>query len=362
METIRCSSLDHRGSWGKLPMRHSRRQLLATLGAGTLAGCLGGSDSEAAEASLLLNWKPNGLHVPYYTAVERGFFGEETVELTEIEPGEGSDFSATQAGLGNTEFAITSADQILNANAKDLDVVAVGVVMQRGPVQVFTARDNFGAELTESDQLAGVTLGSGPGMVRQMTEAYLEHEGILDNVEYVDSGFDTVQQLLSGEIDAASGVFSDVVDARHQGYEIDTLSVNDAIPAYGHVIATSRSFADSNPDTVRSFLRVIAHGAIWANNNPDDATGLLLDAVPELEDTRTNQRDKWNELRTEFMLSEAVREHGWGWNESAVWESLRTTLANGDYPGGEVESEEVWTNDYLDTDDEYIGEYGELIE
>jgi len=34
--------------------------------------------------------------------------------------------------------------------------------MQRGPVQVFTARDNFGEELTGSEQLTGVTLGSGP--------------------------------------------------------------------------------------------------------------------------------------------------------------------------------------------------------
>ncbi|MFC6765509.1 ABC transporter substrate-binding protein [Natrinema soli] len=343
-------------------MRSSRRQLLATLGSGTLAGCFGGSDSEGAKASLLLNWKPNGLHVPYFTAAERGFYEAETLELTGIEPGEGSDFSATQAGLGNSKFAITSAGQVLNANANELDVIAVGIIMQRGPVQVFTARDNFGAELSGSEQLAGVTLGSGPGMVRQMTEAYLEHEGVLDDVEYVDSGFDTVQQLLSGEIDAASGVFSDVVDARHQGYDIETLSVTDVIPSYGHVIATSRSFAESNPDTVRSFLRATARGAVWANDNPDDATGLLLEAVPELEDTRANQRDKWNELRTEFMLSEAVREHGWGWNESAVWESLRTTLADGDYPGGDVTSEDAWTNDYLDTDDEHIGEYGELVE
>jgi len=36
-------------------------------------------------------------------------------------------------------------------------------------------------------------------MVRQLTEAYLEHEDVRDDIEYVDSGFDTVQQLLSGK-------------------------------------------------------------------------------------------------------------------------------------------------------------------
>jgi len=364
MAAIDCNKIEERATTNEV-MTYGRRRLLAAVGigtAGTLAGCLGGNESEETDVSLLLNWQPNGLHVPYYTAESRGFYEEESLGLTEIESGQGSDFSATQIGLGNTEFAITSADQVLNANAKDLDVVTVGVVMQRGPVQVFTARDNFGEELTGSEQLTGVTLGSGPGMVRQLTEAYLEHEDVRDDIEYVDSGFDTVQQLLSGEIDAASGVFSDVVDARHQGYNIDTLSVDDSIRSYGHVIVTSRSFADSNPDAVRSFLRATARGAVWANDNPDDAAGLLTDAVPELEDTRENQRDKWEKLRTEFMLSETVREHGWGWSESSVWESVRETLAAGDFPGGDATADDAWTNEYLDTEDEYIGEYGEQIE
>jgi len=330
-------------------------------GGGNGNGTGNGSD-EMTEHSLLLNWQPSGLHVPYYAAEAEGFYEAEGIDLTGIESGQGSDFSATQAGLGNADFAITSSDQVLNINAdEDLDVRSVGVVMQRGPTQVFTARENFGEELTDSDQLADVTLGSGPGMVRQMIEAYLEHEGVRDSIEYVDSGFDTVQQLLSGEIDAAGGVFSDVVDARHQGYEIDALSVNDAIPSYGHLVATSADFADSNPEAVRSFLRATARGAVWANENPADATDHLIDAVPELEDTRENQRDKWDELRSGFMLSEAVEANGWGYNDGEVWESVASTLAEGDFPGGDADPDAAWTNEYLDTDDEHVAEYADRV-
>ncbi len=347
---------------GVVSVAFRRRTVLAALGAGALAGCVGDS-GDASEHSLLLNWQPGGLHVPYYAAASEGFYGDEGIEITEIESGQGSDFSATQAGLGNTDFAVTSSDQVLNVNAdEDLDVRSVGVVMQRGPTQVFTARENFGNELTTPDQLEGMTLGSGPGMVRQMVEAYLDHEGVLETVEYVDSGFDTVQQLLSGEIDAAGGVFSDVVDARHQGYEIDALSVDDAIPAYGHLVSTSASFAESNPDAVRSFLRATARGAVWANENPEAGTGHLIDAVPELEDTRENQRDKWDELRSGFMLSETVEENGWGWHDPAVWDSISSTLADGGFPGGDADADAAWTNEYLDTDDEHIAAYATRVE
>lgn len=345
---------------------YGRRAVLAAVGAGTaaLAGCAGsGNGGGTTEHSLLLNWQPSGLHVPYYAAAAEGFYDEEGIDLTEIDSGQGSDFSATQAGLGNADFAITSSDQVLNINAdEDLAVRSVGVVMQRGPTQVFTARGNFGEELTDPEQLRGATIGSGPGMVRRMVEAYLESEGLLDSVEYVDSGFDTVQQLLSGEIDAAGGVFSDVVDARNKSSEIDALSVNETVPAYGHLIATAESFAEANPEVVRSFLRATARGAVWANGNPEEATDRLIEAVPELEGTRESQLDKWGALRSGFMVSEAVEEHGWGWNDAAVWESVAATLSEGDFPGGEADPDAAWTNEYLDTDDEYIGGYADRVE
>ena len=380
-------------------MRHTRRVFLAAAGGAAVAGCLGGRDVDEAAAdgeesdenetptdeetqeeetpegdeaeegprpevesvSLLLNWRINGLHAPYFAAQAQGVYEEQGFEEVEIESGEGSDFAAKQAGLGNVEFAISSSDQVLNVNSRDLSPRSVGVIMQRNPVVVFTAREHFG-ELDGPDQLEGVTLGSGPGMVRQMTEAFLDHHDLLDDVEYVDSGFDTVQQLLTGEIDAAGGVFSDVVDAEHQGYEIDVLSVQEKIPSYGHLLAVAEEFGEENPETVRSFLRATARGAVYANRHPEEAMDALVDAQPELEEVRDNQRDKWEVMRTEYMLSDAVRDHGWGWMEPEPWEATHETLAAGDFFEGEVDPGAVWTNDYLDADHEYVGEYADLVE
>lgn len=352
-------------------MVRTRRSYLAAAGAtgATLAsaGCLGVAgpgdalDPDVDSVELLLNWKPSGLHLPYYAALERGYYEEQGLEVSGIEAGQGSDFAAQQAGLGNVDFAITSGDQLLNVNAKDLSPRCVGVVMQRSPVVVFTAREEFGEELTDPAQLEGVTVGSGPGMVRTMTETYLEHHGLLESVDYVDSGFDTVQQLLSGEIDAAGGVFGDAISARHRDATVDVLSVHEAIPSYGHVVATPNSFTEDHPDAVRAFLRGTARGAAWAHDDPEAATDILVDRVPELGEARAIQRDKWETLSTEYMLSETVREEGWGWNDGDVWQSTYETLRNG-FLEDEVDPDAVWTNDYLDRDYEYVGDYAAQLE
>jgi len=383
-------------------MIRTRRAVIATLGTAAVSGCTGrfsgdgdvdggngggngdgggnatnssggGSDSDgdddggndtapAVESpSLLLNWRISGLHAPYFAAQSQGFYEEEGFESVTIESGEGSDFAAQQVALGNTEFGVSSSDQVLGVNAGDLSPLAVGVVMQRSPVVVFSSREQFGEELTDPSQLSGAAVGSGPGMVRQMVRGYFEAADVTD-VEYVDTGFDTVQQLLSGKIDAAGGVFGDVVDARHQGAEIDVLSVNDAVPSYGHVVTVGESFAEENPETVAAFLRATARGAVWADRNPEGAIDALVDAQGELAEVRESQRDKWDLMRSEYMLSDAVRDEGWGWSDPETWQRTYETLDSGDFFDGSVDPDAVWTNEYIDTDDEHIADYADLVD
>jgi len=358
----------------------TRRAFLAATGVGAsgLAGCLGGTnggggDGTASptgtttgtpipgESSLLLNWKPSGLHVPYFAAKANGFYEEEGLTLSTIETGEGSTFSSKQAGLGNVEFAVTSSDQVLNINSRDLSPQSVGVVMQKSPAVVFSTREAFGGELTSVDQLAGKTVGTGPGMVRMLTTLLLEEAGVREDVEMVDTGYDTVQQLLSGEIDAAGGVFGDAISAEAQGPTVDSLAVGDEIPSYGHVIATNREWAGENPDAVRAFLRATARGAAWAHGRPGEATDLLVEANGVLEESRDQQRRKWETMAERFMTGDAVAEHGWGWSRSEPWQVVHDALADADALGGAVDPSSVWTNEYLDTDDEYIGSYTDVV-
>lgn len=335
-------------------------------GTGTGTGSGSGSSSgskpaDVGEASLLLNWKPGGLHAPYYAAKAEGFYEAEGLTLTDVESGQGSDFSAKQVALENTPFAVTSGDQMVNINSRNLSPLAVGVVMQRNPVVVFSTRKTFGGELTDASQLAGKTVGTGPGMVRIMTELLLDDAGVSESVELVDTGFDTVQQLLAGKIDAAGGAFSDAVDARNQGFTTDSVPVASAVPAYGHVLATEPGFAKEHPRRVRAFLRGTARGAVWATRNPANAIDHVVSAVPELEASRDVELDEWRLMSSQYMLSEAVRTEGWGWSARTPWQATYEALRGADLLDGSVDPASVWTNEYIDTDYEYIGSYAERV-
>ncbi|WP_158057492.1 ABC transporter substrate-binding protein [Halorussus halophilus] len=346
-------------------MGETRRRVLeaiggTALGTNALASSVAGRQTEGV--SLLLNWKPSGLHVPYYVAESKGFYDEEGVSLGGIESGQGSDFSAKQVGLGNTAFAVTSADQLLNVNSRGLSAQSVGVVMQRSPVVVFTTRETFGGELTSADQLAGKTVGTGPGMVRLLTKLLLERKGVRSDVTLTDTGFDTVQQLLAGKIDAAGGVFGDAVVARQKANAVSSIPVAEAIPSYGHVLATKSAFAQNNPETVRGFLRATARGAAWATDNPKRATDVLVSANPSLKPTRSVQREKWEQMAREYVLSNAVRDHGWGWSRPQPWATMHRALDDANLLGGAVEPNSVWTNEYLDPDAKFVGRYASQVE
>jgi len=338
-------------------MTLTRRRYLAAVGAASVAGCStlpsvpGGSGSD--EASLLLNWKPNGLHIPYYAAKDRGYYADAGIELSTIDAGNGSDFSAKQAGLGNVPFAISSSDQVLNVNSRGLSPVSVGVVMQMSPVVLFATRSGLGEPLTDIGQLSGKRVGTGPGMVRIMTKLLLENAGIRSSVELVDTGYGTVQQLLAGEVDAAGGVFADAVAARANGATVDAVPAADTIPSYGHVVVTSREYADANPGAVRSFLRATVRGAAWAQRNPGAAVDTLVDANGALAESRDQQRAIWETLATRYMVSQAVTAHGWGWSEAEPWSRTAAMLAEADFLGGDVDPDAVWTNAYLDADTRY---------
>jgi NitT/TauT family transport system substrate-binding protein len=343
-------------------MTSTRRALLASIGAGTLAaGCLGAPGSNGNDrVSLLLNWTPNGLHTPYYAARDQGFYETEGLTVSEIRGGDGSDFSARQAGLGNAEFAVTSSDQVLLTNGGGVDVSSIGVMMQRCPNVVFATRESLGEPLEDSEQLAGTRIGTGPGMVRMLTELYLDAVGLRGDVELIDTGYNTVQRLLNGSIDAAGGVFGDAIDARYQGASVDSLRVASQVPAYGHLLATSPSYAADNPETVRAFLRATARGAAWATNNPEAGVDTVVSANESLREVREQTRATWERMADGFVVGPSVEEHGWGWQRSDPWTTVAGALRDAD--AGEVAApESVWTNEYLDTGAAYVGDYADEV-
>ncbi|ELY94826.1 NMT1/THI5 like domain-containing protein [Natrialba chahannaoensis JCM 10990] len=323
------------------------------------------TETNTTTVDFQLNWEPNGFQAPYFLARDRGFYEDEGLDVRFVE-GHGSPFAAEQAAKGRAEFALAGASAVLSIQSRGLDPLAVAAVTGKTPAAIYTFRDEFGEPLTDPDQLRGCTIAPSATKTRILTAQLLEDEGISDEVDLLgvdDHTHHRVQhKLLDGRVDAAVGVVTNgyELEAEHDR-QADELPIGDHLGVYGMMLVTSPEFASEEPETVRSFLRATACGWAAATTDPDAAIDVLVERNATLERSRPVEQRKFETAATELQFTDRTREQGWGLHDGERWRTLGQTLAETDLLEGEIDPDAVWTNDFIDTDDEVIGSYAERV-
>lgn len=313
-----------------------------------------------------LNWEPNGFQAPYFLARERGFYEEEGLDVRFVE-GHGSPFAAEEAARGRREFGLAGASAVLSIQSQGLEPLAVAAVTQKTPAAIYTLRDVFGEELTEPAQLAGRTVAPSATKTRILTAQLLEDAGIREDVELLDVDPHThhrvEHQVLDGSVDAAVGVVTNGLELQREHDRVaDELPIGDYLAIYGMTLVTSPDFAATNPETVRGFLRATARGWVEATNDPEEAIDALIARNATLERGREIELLKFETAADVLQFTEHVREAGWGNHDGERWNRLGETLSETDLLEGPIDPSAVWTNEYIDTDADAIGDYAALID
>lgn len=352
--------------------RDALRAAGATAGIG-LAGCVGGTGgsddgsatdtpSEPTDVSVILNWKPNATQAGYFVADRNGFYEEEGLNV-ELVPGQGGGFAAKQVGLGNQDLGLGTGVALLQARNRDLDIRSYAGA-QDSNAAIYTVEEQFGGTLDEPSQLAGKKVAVVAESAKTMTylEMLLEEEGIREDVELVNVGVEQqTSNLLSGNVDAAVGIFSDSIGLQRQGYDASMLWLANYTPAIGRTVFTRPGYASENPDAIRGFLRATARGWAWASNDPEGAMDRMVEARPSLSKSREVGVLKMKYTAKNLVLTDTVREHGWGYQRADAWDRVVTSLAEGDVIDSGTTTDGVWTNEYLDTDADYVGKYASQV-
>ncbi|ELY92469.1 ABC transporter substrate-binding protein [Natrialba taiwanensis] len=312
-----------------------------------------------------LNWEPNGFQAPYFLARDRGFYDDEGLDVRFVE-GHGSPFAAEQAARGRAEFALAGASAVLSVQSRGLDPLAVAAVTGKTPAAIYTLRDEFGEALTEPAQLAGRTVAPSATKTRILTAQLLADAGIAEAVDLLgvdDHTHHRVQhKLLDGRVDAAVGVVTNGYELeREHDRTADELPIGDHLGVYGMTIVTDPEFASAKPETVRSFLRATARGWAAATTDPGAAIDVLVERNATLERNRPVEQRKFETAATDLQFTDRTRAEGWGVHEGERWRTLGRTLAETDLLEGEIDPDAVWTNEFIDADDEVIGNYAERV-
>src|ERR1700756_4931318 len=111
-----------------------------------LAACNKSATSSASAAgmtrvTLQADWYPQPEHGGFYTALVKGYYKEEGLDLT-IQPGSQYTLPDQQAAGGAAQFGRGSSDRTLESVADGHPLVAVAATMQTDPQGIMVRKDS----------------------------------------------------------------------------------------------------------------------------------------------------------------------------------------------------------------------------
>ncbi len=255
-------------------------------GAESTASSGASAGGEKTALTFCLDYTPNTNHTGVYVAKNQGFFDEEGLDVTIVQPADGTAEGAI--GTGQAQFGISYQDYLAAAyDAGNTGFEAVAAVIQHNTSGIMSrAADN----ITRAKEMEGHVYTTWDMAVEQATiKQVMESDGgdfsKLSMVPY--SVDDEVMGLKSNMFDCV-WVYEGwaVQNAKIQDYDINYFSfkdMDDVFDFYTPVIAANTQYAQANPEVTKAFLRAVKKGYEFAVEKPEEAAKILCEEVPELD-------------------------------------------------------------------------------
>ncbi|HEX2371470.1 MAG TPA: ABC transporter substrate-binding protein [Solirubrobacterales bacterium] len=261
--------------------------LLAAAVAFALAACGddGAEPGAPKSATLMLDFQPNAVHAGIYSALRRGLYEAESVELDVREPSASTD-APKLLGAGRAEFAIMDIHDLGIAREQGAEVVGVAAIVGRPLAAVIAAdRDVVRRPRDLEGQQAGVT--GLPSDDAVLDSVVASDGGDPDAVDRVTIGFEAVSALSAGRLDAATAFWNaEGVTLRRLDIPTREFRVDDhGAPRYPElVLTTTDELVRDDPELIGAVVAATVRGYEIAARDP---RGSLDDLVAEARGTET---------------------------------------------------------------------------
>jgi len=261
--------------------------LLASLLGIALAGCGGSSDDAASSGSgssgpvtVRIAHNSNAAALPAQVALAQGFFADQglDVEFKQVE-----DVATLPPALDKSFDIVLSAPTLeIAATAHGIPMVVVSggtVSTQDNPTAAVIASGPSG--ITDISQMEGKTLGSlsptgtiGIGSLYMMKEAGVDISKV--NVIALN-GPQQADQMAAGRVDAVVSVapFTNALMALPGSVNLGDPYQSLSSDLSGINWASSKKYADANPDTIKKFNAAMEEAITYIGTNDADARKIL---------------------------------------------------------------------------------------
>ena len=257
----------------------------------------------ADDVTLQLKWVTQAQFAGYYVALEKGFYGEEDLDVT-IKPG-GPDIAPTQvlAG-GGADVTVEWMPAALAAREKGLPMVNIAQPFKSSGMMLTCRKD---AGVSSTDDFPGKTLGvwffgNEFPFLSWMSQLGIPTDGSDAGVEVLKQGFN-VDPILNGQAACVSTMtyneYWQVIDA---GLSPDDLTVfkyedNGVATLEDGLYVLEENLADpAFEDKMVRFVRASMKGWKYAEENPDEAALIVLEYDETGAQTEKHQKRMMGEI------------------------------------------------------------------
>ncbi len=294
------------------------------------------------KATLSLDWVPNTNHTGFYTALEKGWYAEEGIDLNIQIP---SDPSAAlkQVAAGQTEFGVSFQEELTIARSTGIPVISIGTIIQHN-TSAFAVLVDSG--ITRPRDFEGkLFASSGLPIEKPILSAMMACDGgDINKVEFVDVGFDLLPALFGKHVDIV-WLFEgwDGINAGLMGQELTTFPLyGDCVPDYyTPVVVAGEATLKDKSDLVTRFMRATARGYEYAAANPAEAADILLKHAPESDAELVRASQVWISPR---YIDDAS---AWGQQKPKVWQAFTDWMVAQGLLEKPIDTNAAFTNDYL---------------
>ncbi|MGE0802165.1 MAG: ABC transporter substrate-binding protein [Lautropia sp.] len=277
---------------------------------------------------LQLNWFHLADHSPIYLAMKKGYYKEESLDLTVLR-GSGSSDSAKKVDLGQSDVGISDAPTVLTAISKGANLTMVAVVYDKAGNNLFFRKS---AKIQTPKDLVGRKIAVPPAdSHRVLWPAFAAMHGIdPSSVTMVNVKPEGKQAIVAaGEVDGAFDLYTSYAiweKVLGKGDVGHLLWADFGLPIYGHTYFVNNETIKKNPKLIERFLRATHKGWRDAKADPAASIDAMVEQVPGLD--RTTLLATMPQI-LDLCVTERSAKHGLGWIEPELMQkTMDITFAN----------------------------------
>lgn len=203
--------------------------------------------------TLQADWYPQPEHGGFYTALAKGYYRDEGLDLS-IQPGGPYVVVPQQVAAGAAQFGMASSDQILESVGDGQSLVAVAATMQRDPQGIMVRKDS---PIHSFPDLNGHTVAVKLGST---WFEFLQKRYRLDSVKEIPATFSVANFIADPQYIQQAFATSEPFFARQAGIETRVLLTSDAGYDPYRVMFTTHDYLQQNPEIVAKFVRASLRG------------------------------------------------------------------------------------------------------